>query len=123
MTLYLLTIPHDTADEPTMKSMRETDPEELETALAQVAALNDELTKANALRFAGGLHPPSTAKTVDPTGGVTRVLDEPFVVADQYVGGFWIIEVADDDAALDWTTRIAEAMGSRVELRAFQEVE
>jgi len=123
MALYLLTIPHDTADEPTMESMRQTDPEELEAALAHVNAFNEELNQAKAFTFAGGLHPPSTAKTIDPTGGETVVLDEPFVVADQYVGGFWIIDVADDTEALRWATKAAEAMGSRVELRAFQAVD
>ena len=102
MTQYFLTVPHDTETEPTMATM---DPAELEAVLAAVDAFNAELKDAGAFVFAAGLNPPSTAKTVDVTSGETRVLDEPFTVAPSYVGGFWVIEAADDAAALDWTVK------------------
>lgn len=43
MTQYFLTVPHDSAEEPTMASMQEQDPAELEAVFAAVGALNDEL--------------------------------------------------------------------------------
>lgn len=121
MPQYFLTVPHDTATEPTMASMQEADPAEFEAMFAAVGAFNNDLMASGALKFAGGLQPPSTARTVDTRGGSTVVLDEPFVSADSYVGGFWVIEVADDDAALQWATRAAEALQDRVEVRALQE--
>ena len=121
MTQYFLTVPHDSAAEPTMESMQEFDPAELEAVFAAVGDFNAALTDAGAFVFAGGLNPPSTAKTVDATSGEPRVLDEPFVRADSYVGGFWLIEAANDDEAVAWATRAATALGGRIEVRALQE--
>lgn len=118
MPQYFLTVPHDSAEEPTMETM---DPAELEAALAAVNEFNAALEQAGALVFAGGLHPPSSAKTVDATDGEPRVLDGPFTEAPEYVGGFWIIEAEDEAAALEWGKRAAQALGGRVEVRAFQE--
>ncbi|WP_139417162.1 YciI family protein [Agromyces laixinhei] len=118
---YFLTVPHDSAEEPTMESMQEIDPAELEAVLKAVDAFNTALKDAGAFRFAAGLQPPSTAKTVDASGGDVLVLDEPFVEAASYVGGFWVIEAADEAEALRWTTMAAQALGGRIEVRALQE--
>lgn len=121
MTQYFLTVPHDTATEPTMESMQEFDPAELEAVMAAVDAFNTALKEAGAFVTAGGLNPPSTAKTVDATSEETQVLDEPFVEAESYVGGFWLIEAADEDAAVAWATKASAALQSRIEVRALQE--
>ncbi len=118
MTQFFLTVPHDSADEPTMASM---DPAELEAALAAVEELNADLHQSGAFRFAGGLHPPSSAKTVDATKGEPVVIDGPFVEAPEYVGGFWVIEAADEDAAVVWATKVSRVLGGRIEVRAFQD--
>lgn len=121
MTQYFLTVPHDTATEPTMASMQESDPAELAAVMAAVDELNTALTDSGALVFAAGLNPPSTAKTVDVSSGEARVLDEPFVEASAYVGGFWVIQAADDAAAVEWATRASTALQCRIEVRALQE--
>jgi hypothetical protein len=72
-------------------------------------------------RTAGGPHPRSSAKTVDATNGEPVVIDGPFVEAPEYVGGFWVIEAADQDAAVRWATQASKALGGRIEVRAFQE--
>ena len=118
MTQYFLTVPHDSATEPTMETMEESD---LAAVMAAVGAFNTELAESGALLFAGGLQPPSTAKTVDASSGEARVLDEPFVRADAYVGGFWVIEAADEAAAVGWATKAAAALQGRIEVRALQE--
>ena len=118
MTQYFLTVPHDSAEEPTMESM---DPAALEATLAAVEEFNNDLNKSGAFVFAGGLHPPSSAKTVDATGDEPVVADEPFVEAAEYVGGFWVIEAEDEDAAVRWATQASKALGGRIEVRAFQE--
>ena len=115
---FFLTVPHDSAEEPTMESM---DPGDLEAALAAVEEFNSDLNKSGAFRFAGGLHPPSSAKTVDATSGEPVVVDGPFVEAAEYVGGFWVIEAEDEDAAVRWATQASKALGGRIEVRAFQD--
>jgi hypothetical protein len=118
VTQFFLTVPHDSAEEPTMESM---DPGVLEAALAAVEEFNADLQKSGAFRFAGGLHPPSSAKTVDATSGEPEVVDGPFVEAPEYVGGFWVIEADDEDAAVRWATQASKALGGRIEVRAFQD--
>ena len=115
---FFLTVPHDSAEEPTMASM---DPAELEAVMADMMKFNADLQESGAFLFAGGLHPPSSAKTVDATDGEPTVLDAPFVEAPEYVGGFWVIEAEDEDAAVRWATQAAKALGGRVEVRALQE--
>ncbi|HYI35684.1 MAG TPA: YciI family protein [Thermoleophilaceae bacterium] len=115
---FFLTVPHDSAEEPTMTSM---DPAELEAVMAAVEAFNADLHASDAFRFAGGLHPPSSAKTVDASSGESVVVDGPFVEAPEYVGGFWVIEAADHDAAVRWATQAAQALGGRIEVRALQD--
>ena len=119
MTQYLLSLPHDSAEEPTMATM---DPAELEATLAVAGAFLDELAASGALVFAGGLHPPSTAVTVDHTGGDLAVADGPYTQAPEYLGGFWVVEAADRDSAVAWAAKASKSLGARIEVRAFQEV-
>lgn len=121
MTQYFLTIPHDAAEEPTMESMQQLDPAELEAMIAAVDKVNTDLVEAGAFVTAGGLQPPSTAITVDATGEAPQRTPGPFVEAPEYVGGFWIIEAENEEQALSWAERVSAALGSRIEVRALQE--
>ncbi|WP_420111515.1 YciI family protein [Pseudactinotalea sp.] len=42
--------------------------------------------------------------------------------ATEYVGGFWIIEAPDQEKALAWAEQASAALGSRIEVRALQDV-
>jgi hypothetical protein len=117
MTQYFLSLPHDSVEEPTMADM---DPAELQAVFEQVDAFNTALQEQGAWVFAGGLHPPSTATTVDNTGDAPLLVDGPFVEAKEYLGGFWIIEAENDEAAIEWTKQASRALQSRVEVRALQ---
>ena len=117
---YFLTVPHDSATEPTMESETERDPAGFERLLAEIDAFNTDLETSGAFRFAGGLQPPSTAKTVDASSGEAVVRDEPFVVAESYVGGFWVIDTDTEDEAVAWAERASRVLQSRVEVRALQ---
>lgn len=68
-----------------------------ESVFAAVDGFNQDLDRAGALRYAGGLQPASTARTVMADG---TVRPGPRIAGEEYLGGFWVIEVADDDAAL-----------------------
>ena len=100
--------------------METMDPAELEAAMAATGAIIEELTSTGAFVFAGGLMPPSSAITVDNTGDSLSTVNGPFVEAPEYLGGFWIIEVADEEAALGWAARASKALGGPIEVRAVQ---
>ena len=119
MTQYLLSLPHDSAEEPTMATM---DPAELEATMAVAGVFIQELVASGALVFAGGLHPASTAVTVDNTGNELALADGPYTQAPEYLGGLWVIEAPDQEAAVAWAAKASKALGGRIEVRAFQEV-
>ncbi|WIN00617.1 YciI family protein [Actinoplanes oblitus] len=120
MTQYFLTVPGDTAEEATLTSLREADPAELAALVAAVGRVNSAMREAGAFVHAGGLQPPSTAVTIDATGSEAERVPGPFADATHYVGGFWIIDVPDNEAALGWAERCSAAARSRIEVRALQ---
>lgn len=89
---------------------------------AQVGALNEEIKQAGAWVFANGLHPAHTATVVQVKDGEVLLTDGPFVEAKEHVGGFWIIESPDLDAALDWARKATVACEGIVEVRPFQDM-
>lgn len=93
----------------------------MEAAMAADGAFIDELMALGAFVFAGGLHPPATAVTVDNTGDDLKRTDGPFAEAPEYLAGFWVIEAADQETAVDWAAKASKALSSRVEVRALQE--
>ena len=96
-------------------------PEEAQKAYQQVDALNTELQAAGAWVFGGGLLPASSATVVRVADGRTILTDGPFTEAKEHIGGFWIIEAADLDAALAWAAKATVACGEPVEVRPFQD--
>jgi hypothetical protein len=96
-------------------------PEEMQPVYEAVGAFNDRLQHSGAWVFAGGLHPRSTATVVRSEGGERLITDGPFAEGKEYIGGFWVIKAADLDAALDWAAGGAEACGSPVEVRPFED--
>jgi hypothetical protein len=115
MTQYLLSV-HMVEGEPMPSN------EEIQRAYAAVDAFNAELQSAGAWVFAGGLHPPSTATVVRSQGGQVVTTDGPFAETKEQLGGIWVIEAGDLDAALDWAARGSAACGAPVEVRPFQEI-
>lgn len=85
-----------------------------------IDALNDEMVAAGIRVFVGGLHPPAEARAIRRSaGGDLVVTDGPYVEAKEHIGGFWVLEVADLDAALDWGRKAAIACRAPVEVRQF----
>jgi hypothetical protein len=114
MKQYLLSV-HLVEGEPTPPEA------EIQQAYKAVDAVNDELKSAGAWVFAGGLHPPSTATVVRSQGGQVVTTDGPFAETKEQLGGFWVIQAPDLDAALDWAAKASAACGAPVEVRPFQE--
>ncbi len=86
-----------------------------------VDAFNAEVQSAGAWVFAGGLHPPETATVVRSQNGQVVTTDGPFAETKEQLGGFWVIEAPDLDAALAWAAKGSEACGAPVEVRPFQD--
>ena len=84
-------------------------------------ASTTKLRSSGAWVFAGGLHAPSTATVVDATRADVTVTDGPYAETKEHIGGFWVIEAADLDAALDWAKKASTACGAPVEVRPFQD--
>lgn len=96
--------------------------EEIQRSHAAVSDFNAEVQSAGAWVFAGGLHPTSTATVVRGQGGQVITTDGPYAETKEQLGGIWIIQAADLDAALDWAARGSAACGAPVEVRPFQEI-
>ena len=88
---------------------------------AAVDAVNQKAMQAGIFVFAGGLHDQSATTTVDARGGKPEIIDGPYLESKEYLGGFWVIEVPDLDAALDWAREAAVACRQPLEVRPFME--
>lgn len=114
MTQYLLSVYHEEGVEPPAD-------EEIPQIYADVDDLNQKMQDAGVWVFAGGLHTPDTATVVHQRGGEILTTDGPFPEAKEQIGGFWIIDVDDFDAAHDWASQATVACRGPVEIRPFQD--
>ena len=64
-----------------------------------------------------GLLPPQTATTLRLRGGSRQVVDGPYADTKEQLGGFFLIDAADLDAALDWAAKCPAATRGAVEVR------
>jgi hypothetical protein len=104
---------------------REDDPtppdDEIQEMYAAVGKFNEEVRESGSWVFAGGLHPASTATVVDGRGGDVVTTDGPYAESKEQMGGFWVLEAADLDAAIELARRGSAACNGKVEVRPFQD--
>jgi hypothetical protein len=112
MPQYLISVWHDDDYSNTDYSS-----DDMQRIGGQVNAVNDEMQKTGAWVFGAGLLPASSATVVRATGGEVSMTDGPYAESKEQMGGFWIIEAADFDAALDWAGKCAAACEGPVEVR------
>ena len=86
--------------------------------MEEIHALNRELIAVGARKFACGLSPASSAKSLrtQPDGKVL-VTDGPYLETKEHIGGFLILEAADLDEALAWARKGAVACRAPGEVR------
>ena len=94
-----------------------------EAMIEEIHALNREMIASGARKFACGISAAASAKTVrKQSDGTVRVTDGPYMETKEHMGGFWILEAANMDAALAWARKGAitcDAVGEVRELLFF----
>jgi hypothetical protein len=96
--------------------------EQMHQSMKQIGALEEEMKSAGAWVFSGRLHEPDTATVVRMSEGEVLTTDGPFVESKEHLGGFYIIEAEDIDAALAWATKTTAIVKKPIEVRPFRAV-
>jgi hypothetical protein len=90
-------------------------------AMAAYGAYTEALRKADALRGVGRLRPTRSATTVRVADGKAQVLDGPYADSKEQLGGYFVIDAPDLDAAIAWAARCPGASHGAVEVRPLWE--
>ena len=77
--------------------------DDMERLMTRIGALEEEMRSAGAWVFSGRLHGPDTAT--------------------EHLGGFYIVDAEDLDAALAWASKTAECIRRPIEVRPFMHTE
>lgn len=117
MPQYLLAV-HTSEDEPRQPM---TD-EEMRSGFALVDAIERDMRAANALVFSGRLLEPARARVVRPSRGRIKATDGPYAETKEHIGGFYIVEASDLDAAVEWASKVTVAINTPIEVRQFMDV-
>jgi hypothetical protein len=115
MTQYLMSVIHDWDN--IGEGMTE---EEIQQSFVDTGRFNDEINASGHWVFGGGLTHPANATVVDGRKAQPLVTDGPYAEVKEQLGGFWVIEAADLDEALEVGRRASEACMHPVEIRSFQ---
>jgi hypothetical protein len=94
-------------------------PEEMQTFMERVAALEAEMEASGTFVFGGRLHDPDASTVVRSSDGDLVMTDGPFVESKEHVAGFYIINADDLDAALAWAGKVVDAINHPIEVRPF----
>jgi hypothetical protein len=90
---------------------------EIGRMVAAYGAYTEALGKAGALVSGSRLRPASAATTVRIVDGKTQVLDGPYAETKEQLGGYYLIEAQDLDAAIGWAARCPGASSGAIEVR------
>jgi hypothetical protein len=97
-------------------------PEEAHAEMGKWFAYSQALVAAGAMVAGDPLHDVATATTVRVRGGKTLTTDGPFAETKEILGGYYIIDVPDLDAAIGWAVKVPLAPYGSVEIRAVMEL-
>ena len=109
---YLLTLYSDEAGWDKMT------PEQQKQGYAAYMSYTEALKSAGAFVGSNRLRPTATATTLRTADGKTQVLDGPYADSKEQLGGYFLIEVPDLDAAISWAGRCPGVQHGIVEVRA-----
>jgi hypothetical protein len=114
MTRYMLSV-HSREGE-AREPMTE---EEMRRSHARLGVVEREMAAVGVWVFSGRLHEPDTATVVRMSGGEVLTTDGPFAESKDHLGGFYVIEAADLDAALGWAVKVTSCINAPIEVRPF----
>ncbi|MGC2203917.1 MAG: YciI family protein, partial [Stellaceae bacterium] len=83
--------------------------------------LGEDLRSAGVIYSGHQLQPASVATTVRNEGSARTLHDGPFAETKEQLGGYYLIDVADFDAAIAWARRIPMRGSGGVEVRPIVE--
>ena len=112
MTRYMLTVWHEAPYDDVDLSAPE-----VQRQMERTTAVTAEMERAGAWVFVAGLQPATIATVVRAEGGEVAVTDGPFTETKEHIGGFWVIEAPDRDAALEWAAKASAACEQPIEVR------
>ena len=118
MSQYLLSV--HTVEGEAREPMSE---EEMRQFMERVGVLEEEIKSAGAWVFSGRLHEPDTATVVRMSNGEVLTTDGPFAESKEHLGGFYIIEADDLDAAIGWASKTTACVMKPIEVRPFRQSE
>jgi hypothetical protein len=102
------------ADEAAMETARK---EDIGAMMAAYGAYTQALQAAGVARGGERLHPSSSATIVRNKNGKTSVVNGPYAEAKEQLGGYYVIEAPDLDAAIAWAARCPGAQHGAMEVR------
>ena len=97
------------------------DPAEAEKVMNEYWAYSNAINEAKASTGGEALQDSKTATTVRIKDGERVVTDGPFAETREVLGGYYLIDVPDLDAAIDWAAKCPGAMYGSVEVRPIME--
>jgi hypothetical protein len=75
------------------------------------------MAAADVFVFSARLTEPSEAKVVRRGPGRPKSTDGPYAETKELLGGFYLIDAPDIGAAVDWATRVSDAIDAPIEVR------
>ena len=98
-------------------AMQAVKPADMQQMMAAYGAYTEAMKKAGVLIAADRLQPTATATTVRLANGKTEVLNGPYADTREQLGGYYLIEAPDLDAAIAWAARCPGASHGTMEVR------
>jgi len=92
------------------------DPSDVHVA---IDAFNDQLEVNGYWIMAAGIEPSQMSTVVDNRAGKSQSTNGPLIESDEYISGFWIVDVPSHDVALQLAHEGSMACNRKVDVRAF----
>jgi hypothetical protein len=102
------------ATDESLAKMMETPVEQM---LETMGRFNEEMIRAGVLVAAEGLDDPTQGVVVDFSGETPVVTDGPYGETKELFGGYFLLDVASKQEAVEWAKRVPSVTGSKIEIR------
>ncbi|MEU0793363.1 YciI family protein [Amycolatopsis sp. NPDC005961] len=89
----------------------------IEESMAATREYIEEMLKAGVLLAAEGLDLPSRGVVVDFGAETPVVTDGPYGETKELFGGYFMLDVASKEEAVEWAKRMPAVRGSKIEVR------